>query len=71
MASIRPHTSKTGHDTKEMILSKCISDYAVHFYYDKHCIRIKLKCLKRDEVSKLLKNGKMTTIFLRHVKNGI
>ena len=27
----------------------------------KHHLKIKLKCLKRDQVDKLLKNGKMTT----------
>ena len=33
-----------------------------NFHRDKHCLNIKLKCLKRNSVKKLMKNSKMTAI---------
>ena len=47
--------------------------FMIIFYHDKHHLEIKLKCLKEGKVNKLLKNGKMTTIYdvIRHTENDI
>ena len=47
---------------KKKIFSSCIYDHSESCYHDKHHLKIKLKCVKRDYVDKLLRNCKMTTV---------
>ena len=55
-----------GHEKKNIFLPKYIYDN-VEFLPNKHSFKIKSKCLKRDEVKKLMKNDSYMTSYVKIV----
>ena len=53
---------KTVHDTENRFFQNVFLIMLNNFCHDKRPFKIKLKCQKRTEVYKFLKNGKMTPL---------